>query len=237
MNILTVNGSPRGAHGNTEVLIRAFLEGAVCEGDTVNSIALKDMKIEHCRGCFTCWTTTPGVCFHHDDMAQILNSGTSVDILVLGSPLYIYNFSGLMKDFMDRLLPMAQPFIDVQDGVSTHPSRYAHFTPKAVVLISNSGFPEISHFDGMKQVFRQSFGAASPMICCAGGAMLANPAMRSSLDWYLKAVLEAGQQVAETGLINLETQAILDRPLVDDSLAYAERLNQHWQSLGLTRMS
>ncbi|MHB1459786.1 MAG: flavodoxin family protein [Armatimonadota bacterium] len=236
MNILVVNGSPRGAHGNTEVLIRAFLEGAVSEGDTVNSIALKDKKIEHCKGCFTCWTTTPGICCQHDDMEQILNGGTSIDILVLGSPLYIYNFSGLMKDFMDRLLPMAQPFVDVQDGVSTHPSRYAHFKPKAIVLVSNSGFPEVSHFDGMKQVFRQSFGAASPMICCAGGAMLANPAIRSSINWYLQAVQEAGHQVAETGAINPETQSILDRPLVDDSAAYAERLNSHWRSLGLTRL-
>ena len=101
MNILAINGSPRGAAGNTEALIHAFLEGAARGGDSVETIYLKEKRIQHCTGCFTCWFKTPGICMHDDDMSQILEKGRHADILVFGSPLYIYNFSGLMKDFMD----------------------------------------------------------------------------------------------------------------------------------------
>ncbi len=161
MNILAINGSPRGAAGNTEALIHAFLEGAARGGDSVETIYLKEKRIQHCTGCFTCWFKTPGICMHDDDMSQILEKGRHADILVFGSPLYIYNFSGLMKDFMDRLIPMAQPFMEIENGICSHPSRYPDFHPKAMVLISTSGFPEQSHFAGMKQVFRQSFGESS----------------------------------------------------------------------------
>lgn len=236
MNILAINGSPKGRHGNTEVLIQAFLRGASTKDDVVKTVYLAEKHIEHCSGCFTCWTKTPGVCRHHDDMAQILEDGLDTDILVLGSPLYIYNFTGLMKDFMDRILPMAQPFIDVHDGTSSHPGRHKGFTPKAIVLVSNSGFPEPTHFDGMKQVFRQSFGEASSMICCAGGPLLTNRELQHTVSWYTDAVMNAGQQVAMNGVISSDTQSVLDRPLVADAAAYADRVNHYWQTLGLERI-
>ena len=228
-----INGSPRGAAGNTEILIRAFLEGAAKADDTVDTVYLKDKKIEHCTGCFTCWIKTPGICMHKDDMPAILERLRKADIIVFGSPLYIYNVTGLMKDFTDRLLPMAQPFIEIKDGVCTHPGRYSDFKPKAAVLISNSGFPEQSHFSGLKEVFRLGFPGAQT-IFCAGGALLKVPELANSLVWYLDAVRKAAKEIVEDGKIQADTQEVLDRPLVKDALAYAERANQHWRNMGLS---
>lgn len=42
MRILAVNGSPRGAQGNTEVLLQAFLKGAVASGAEADTVYLKD---------------------------------------------------------------------------------------------------------------------------------------------------------------------------------------------------
>lgn len=233
MNIFVVNGSPRGAEGNTEVLIQAFLEGAAKPDDTVDTVYLKEKRIEHCTGCFTCWFKTPGVCVHKDDMPDLIQRLRRADVIVFGSPLYIYNFTGLMKDFADRLITLAQPFIEIKNGICTHPSRYPDFKPKAGVLISNSGFPEQSHFSGMKEVFGQTFPGGST-ICCAGGVLLKMPGVGDRMAWYLDAVRKAGREVAEDGTIHPDTQAILDTPLVEDALAYAERANQHWREMGLS---
>lgn len=240
VNILAINGSPRGADGNTEVLIRAFLEGAAQANSSAETIYLKEKKIEHCTGCLSCWFKTPGACIYKDDMAELLEKIRHTEILVFGSPLYFFNFTGIMKDFTDRLVPLWQPFIEFKDGLSTHPSRYEDFKPKASVLISNSGFPEQSHFDGMKNIYRRiSTGfnpAKSNTICCAGGVLFQIPEAREMMTWYLDAVRKAGKEVAEDCVIHADTQAILDRPLVEDAKAYAEEANKHWNAMGLERI-
>ena len=50
MKILAINGSPRGAKGNTEQLLHSFLNGAQAAGAETETIYLKDKKINHCRG-------------------------------------------------------------------------------------------------------------------------------------------------------------------------------------------
>lgn len=239
MKVLVVNGSPRGPQGNTAVLTDAFVSGAVEAGASVETVYLRDKKINHCIGCFTCWTKTPGVCVHKDDMPEIFAKGWDADVIVYASPLYIYTVTGMMKDFMDRMLPIAQPFIDVENGVSTHPARHGDMSEKMAVLISNCGFPEPDHFSGLKETFRCWFRgnkrSLAGMICCAGGPMLTS-GLDEGVAWYLDAVRQAGREVVTSRHISDQTQAALDRPLMEDQEAYAEMANAHWQSLGLTRI-
>lgn len=235
MNILVVNGSPRGAAGNTEVLVQAFLVGATSAGAQAEVVYLKDKKINHCIGCFNCWTRTPGVCIHKDDMPELLEKVKIADTIVYACPLYIYTVPGLMKDFMDRILPMAQPFINVEDGLSSHPRRYAG--PKSIVLISNSGFPEQAHFSGLKETVRcwvrGGDRTIAGMICCAGGALLRTPDLEDGLTWYTDAVREAGRQVVVDGQISDDIQATLDKPLMADQKLFAEMANAYWRSIGI----
>lgn len=235
MKILVVNGSPRGAAGNTEVLVEAFLEGAREAGAQTETIYLKDKKIEHCVGCFACWTKTPGVCVHKDDMPELLSKVIEADILVCATPLYVYTVSGMMKDFMDRIIPIAQPFVEIKDGLCTHPPRYAG--ERTIVLISNSGFPEQEHFSGLKATFKQWFRSSSKMlagtICCAGGGMLGVPEMRPSFSWYTDAVKQAGREVVKNRKISDEAQATLDRPLMEDQERFVNMLNAMWRNMGI----
>jgi multimeric flavodoxin WrbA len=115
MKILAINGSPRGRRSNTDRILQPFLEGAREAGAETETVYLKDLKINHCLGCFTCWTKTPGVCVHKDDMAALFPKVRQADVVVYATPLYVFTVSGLMKDFMDRLLPLADPHI-VQRG-------------------------------------------------------------------------------------------------------------------------
>ena len=188
-------------------------------------------------GCFTCWTSTPGVCVHEDDMAALLEKIRDVDVLVLATPLYIYTVSGLMKDFMDRMIPLAQPFIVKRGHHFVHPMRYPRDKPTQYVVISNAGFPERHHFSALEETFRRLTDSPEDdlagMICCAGGELFRQPDMRESLAWYVDAARKAGREIVERGHISSETQAVLDRPLVDDPAAYANAANAWWESFGI----
>jgi multimeric flavodoxin WrbA len=123
MLFIAINGSPRGGQGNTDVLVQALLKGAAAAGARTVGINLVEHRIEHCRGCHSCWSATPGRCVIQDDMAAVLgriagrpaeHDGTGcapegAGLIALASPVHLANVSGTLKDFIDRLTVLASP--------------------------------------------------------------------------------------------------------------------------------
>ncbi|MCK5490936.1 MAG: flavodoxin family protein, partial [Candidatus Pacebacteria bacterium] len=60
--------------------------------------------IEFCNGCLTCDST--GLCNIRDDMQMIYSKLEDADLIILGSPTYFDNVTGMMKNFIDRLEPL-----------------------------------------------------------------------------------------------------------------------------------
>lgn len=234
MYILAINGSPRGRRSNTDRILQPFLEGARAAGAQTETVYLADLKINPCLGCFTCWTKTPGVCVHKDDMADLLPKLRRADVVVYATPLYVFTVSGLMKDFMDRQLPNLDPHIVRRGQHYIHPPRHPDGPPRQkVVLISNCGFPERHHFSALVETFRRFTDnpdtELAATILCAGGELLAQEALRESLQWYPDAAHRAGEEMARYGHILPETQAVLDTPLAEPEV-YANMANLWWDS-------
>ena len=73
MNILAFNSSPRDHEtSKTELVLQKFLEGAKRAGAAVETLYLRNYKINHCLGCYGCWLQTPGRCVQKDDMSEVL---------------------------------------------------------------------------------------------------------------------------------------------------------------------
>jgi multimeric flavodoxin WrbA len=102
MNIIAICGSPR--RGNTEFALRRFLIGAEELGHKTDLVLLREKRIGHCLGCMAC-DDEDAVCPVKDDMKLIIGKLLANDLIILGSPNYFSNVSGLMKDFIDRLHP------------------------------------------------------------------------------------------------------------------------------------
>lgn len=100
MRILAINGSPR-ENSNTAVLLNAFLEGV--KGSEVHTelINLSEKKIGYCHACDDCGKKEN--CNFDDDMSDLYGKLKDCDIIILGSPVYFGNVTGLMKNFIDRL--------------------------------------------------------------------------------------------------------------------------------------
>ena len=91
--IVVLMGSPRKG-GNTDLLARAFVEGAAAKHE-VELVPVADYKIEPCIGCNSC--------FRKDDMAKIYEKLKQADTLVIASPVYFYGLSAQLKALVDRL--------------------------------------------------------------------------------------------------------------------------------------
>ena len=99
MEILVFLGSPR-KNGNSEVLTQAFLEGVKQEGGLPETIRLCDLKISPCISCGSCDKT--GKCVVEDDMTLLYDKITSIDKIILASPIFFYGITAQAKAFIDR---------------------------------------------------------------------------------------------------------------------------------------
>jgi len=146
MRVLAINSSPRAQDSCTDKILIPLLAGMKKAGASIETVYLGKLKINHCKGCFNCWTKTPGKCIHKDDMPSVLQKYIEADFLILATPLYYFNVSGLMKNFLDRTLPLAK--IDMKEGKSgltEHFGRYKTNLNK-ILLVSPCGYPEFDHF-------------------------------------------------------------------------------------------
>jgi putative NADPH-quinone reductase len=152
MNTLVLNGSPRGKKGMTWWLLERFTQGMCDAGAKVETIQLSTKNIHHCVGCLECWFKTPGRCFHHDDMESVFEALTKAEALVLATPVYFDGMTGLMKNCMDRMVPLADPHFESREGHTRH--LHAASAPKRVALVSPCGFPEMDNFNPLVEHVR-----------------------------------------------------------------------------------
>lgn len=99
MKILGVSGSPRDC--NTNYMIETMLNAS---GLTYELVLLKDLNIKSCNACGGCYENHK--CVINDDMNGLYEKLVNADLLVFGSPTYFSNVTGIMKNFMDRCLPL-----------------------------------------------------------------------------------------------------------------------------------
>ena len=234
MRVMAVNGSPRKEKSNTYRILSPLLEGMRAAGATTELVHLGHLQIKPCLGCFLCWVKTPGKCVQEDDMAAVLERFVQADFLVFGTPLYHYNVSGLMKNFIDRTLPAHEPWL-VEDfnhpGQSAHPDRYPR--DRRMLLVSPCGFPEFEHFAPLVQYFqffaRKLGWGYLGEILRPTGEILSEEKYQEMLVWYYNLVRQAGEQLIRQGRIAPEVQAGLRQDLFPGGLeAFRDEANQHW---------
>ena len=104
--VLAIVGSPR--KENTYRLVEAVAK-AVAKKTNVETelVHLAEFDIKHCSGCSDYCEKT-GECKIQDDMQKLYPKMKEADVLVVGTPTYYWNVTGLVKDFIDRTNPLYQ---------------------------------------------------------------------------------------------------------------------------------
>lgn len=216
MKILAINGSPRGEKSTTYIMVEEFLKGTREFGFSTNHVLLSDCKIHHCIGCFHCWRHN-GQCVFDDDMKNLLKG--DFDILLLASPLYVDNVTGLMKNFLDRCVAVTHPQMELDKNLE-----FVHvYDPKnrkKLIMMSNCGFAEQSQFAVLrllaKRMARNMQAELLGEIYLGEGPLLIrnDPRLKTIIENYKELLVQAGREIAQNLTISQETAKELEKPLI-----------------------
>jgi multimeric flavodoxin WrbA len=73
-------------------------------GTLVSCNVLQDITIAPCKGCFKCWTKTPGECIINDAQREIYSDMARSDLIVLVTPVTFGGYSSELKKSLDRFI-------------------------------------------------------------------------------------------------------------------------------------
>ncbi len=113
--ILGICGSAR-KKGNTAALLKEVLKSTGMESEL---IFLSDLDIGFCSGCRICMKNR-GKCAKDDDMKGLIDKILSSKAIVLGTPNFYYDVSGLMKNMIDRTVSTSYLGIGEYTGAEWH---------------------------------------------------------------------------------------------------------------------
>ena len=218
--------------GNTALLLSPFLEGMREEGCEVDLVYTRKLNVKPCLGDLSCWTRTPGRCVQDDDVRALLPRFQEADVIVFATPVYVDGMPGTLKNLIDRVVPLIEPYFELRDGHCRHPARQPHKHSK-VVLVSNCGFWEIDNFDPLimhvqaicKNACWEYSGALLRPHGEALGYMLENGL---PVEDVLTATKNAGKELAKTGKMSEENLKTVSRELAPLK-TYVEMMNRFFK--------
>jgi len=229
MKILSINSSPRtGGESKTELMLNYLVKGMREAGAEVEVVNLREKKIKYCIGCFTCWTKTPGNCIHKDDMTkELFPKWLKSDLVVYATPLYHYTVNAEMKAFIERTLPVLEPFFEQRDNRTVHPLRQ---TPPDAVVLSVAGFLEMSVFNLLSNYVQFLFGRNRRLL-----AEIYRPAaemlsrIEDKKEEVFEATIQAGRELVTSRQVSTETLNQIQQPIIDFQ-TFARMGNLFWKT-------
>ena len=103
--VVGINGSPRKM--NSSELLDYALKGAASKGAEVERIDLGKLNFSGCRSCFACKLKggkSFGKCALRDDLTPVLEKILSADAVILSTPIYWGDVTGMVRNLVERML-------------------------------------------------------------------------------------------------------------------------------------
>lgn len=104
--VIAINASPRKNY-NTDTLLKKALEGAAAAGAETEMVYLYDLSFKGCISCLACKLRKeprPNRCIINDALRPVLDKVHAADAMIIGSPIYFSEITGVGRAFLERLL-------------------------------------------------------------------------------------------------------------------------------------
>lgn len=123
MKVIAIMGSPHKGKGY-QIIQKIEKELKHLGAIDFQVIFLSDVKLLYCLGCFACIAKGENFCPLQDSKEEIEKELLGADGIILSTPGYTQNVSGLMKNFMDRF---------------AHSLHRPKFFNQSLMLVANGG--------------------------------------------------------------------------------------------------
>jgi len=135
MEVLGICGSAR-KEGNTGILVKEILDATEANSEL---IWLSEANVNFCHGCFRC-VMEGGKCWQQDGMQKLYKDLLSTKAIVIGSPTYYEDVSGLIKNMMDRCIALSYLGIGKKADLDFHGWKPLAGKPGAIaVTVAGAG--------------------------------------------------------------------------------------------------
>jgi multimeric flavodoxin WrbA len=104
MKVFAVNGSAR-KNGNSATMLKHAIKGAKAAGAETRLVNLFDLSYKGCTGCEACKLLggkSFGRCAKRDALTPILTETIDSDVLLIASPIYFNDVTGMLRSFLER---------------------------------------------------------------------------------------------------------------------------------------
>ncbi len=162
--------------------------------------------------------------------SELFPKWLDADIVVYATPLYHYTLNASLKAFIERTLPLLQPFFRQFEGKTYHPMRSA---PPKVVFLSVAGFPDPEVFDPLSAWVRYIFGKNKNLIAEIYRPMaeaMTLPMTREQSADVLAAIRQAGHEIVDHSSILSETLKRIQQPLMENNQEFFDIGNLMWKT-------
>lgn len=234
MNVLVINGSPKGKMSNTMQLTNALLEGIAENKDNIiKQLTIKDMDITPCLGCMSCWGKTAGKCVIDDVMTDVYEDIMKADLIIESFPLYFFGMPGPMKTFTDRMMPLMETYkgecMIIGDN-AFHAPRF-NMSGKKLVIVSTCGYARTEEiYDALIKEFNFICGKGNYLsLLCPQGEMFTIPSLKPQIDAYINRYKEIGKLLGEGENVSEELVKKASEPLLPQK-AFETLVNNYWNS-------
>ncbi|MFN2273179.1 MAG: NAD(P)H-dependent oxidoreductase, partial [Anaerolineae bacterium] len=134
MKITILNGNPDGENTTFDTYLERLTRTLATTQHQATVLALRDMDIKYCTGCWGCWVKTPGECVARDDLADVCRAFINADFVLLASPVTMGFPSALLKKTVEKLIPLIHPYIVVAQDEAHHRARYDEYPLMGLLL-------------------------------------------------------------------------------------------------------
>ena len=134
MKITILNGNPDGENTTFDTYLERLARTLATTQHQATVLALRDMDIKYCTGCWGCWVKTPGECVARDDLADVCRAFINADFVLLASPVTMGFPSALLKKTVEKLIPLIHPYIVVAQDEAHHRARYDEYPLMGLLL-------------------------------------------------------------------------------------------------------
>ena len=157
-------------------------------------------------------------------MRDILERITDSELLLFSFPLYCYGIPAVLKNLIERLLPLSGIAMKKVGERYVHVAQ-ADLSRQKYLMICGCGFPNSAHnFEPAAEQFRLMFPCGNTVITVPESPMFNAPEAAAVTVPRLELVKAAGKQYAESGEISAELLDGIGSPMIPEE-EYAKIVN------------